>query len=79
MRTSDDETKWLPFTMSTEPCCTSAKLIVLDEIETISGTGRALPHKGVESVVAACKEHESKQDGEGQAESARRHGDTPFR
>jgi len=46
MTTSDDETNWLLFTMSTEPCCTSAKLIVLGESEPISGAGLALPQKG---------------------------------
>jgi len=44
--TSEDETKWLPFTVSTEPCCTCAKLIVLGDSEPIRGKGLALPHKG---------------------------------
>src|ERR1039457_4761004 len=46
MTTSDDETKWLPFTVSVSPCCTSARVIVLGESEPISGVGLALLHKG---------------------------------
>src|ERR1700757_238136 len=39
-------TKWLPFTISVTPCCTSAKVIVLGESEPISGAGLALPQRG---------------------------------
>src|SRR4029077_10011620 len=46
MSTSEDETKWLPFTVSITPCCTWAKLTMLGESELISGAGRALPHSG---------------------------------
>jgi hypothetical protein len=46
MITSDAETKLLPFTVSTTPCWTWAKVIVLGESEPMSGAGLALPHTG---------------------------------
>src|ERR1700752_4612838 len=46
MTTCDAATKWLPFTISVSPRCTSAKVIVLGEREAISGAGLAPPHKG---------------------------------
>src|SRR5215469_1760542 len=51
MTTSDDETKWLPNTMSKAPCCTSAKLIVLGDSEPISGAGLALPQSGFRALL----------------------------
>src|SRR5579864_4912917 len=43
---SDDGTNWLPFTVSTKPCCTWEKLTVLGEIDPMSGAGRELPQNG---------------------------------
>jgi len=44
--TSEDETKLLPFTVNSAPCCTSEKLTVLGASEPTMGAGRALPHRG---------------------------------
>jgi hypothetical protein len=43
---TEDETKWLPFTVRTKPCCTSASVIELAESDEMLGAGRALPHAG---------------------------------
>jgi len=51
--TSEDETKWLPFTVSIEPCCTCAKVMVLGDSEPISGAGLALPHSGLRVLLHA--------------------------
>src|SRR5215472_2173164 len=46
MTTTEDETNWLPFTVRRKSCCTSAKVIVVAESDTITGAGLALPHRG---------------------------------
>ena len=43
---TEAETKWLPLTVRTKPCCTCANVIVLAERDPMLGEGRALPHKG---------------------------------
>lgn len=50
MTTTEDETNWLPFTVRRKPCCTSANVIVVAERDPITGTGRALPHKGLSAL-----------------------------
>jgi hypothetical protein len=47
MSTSDAETNWLPFTVSSVPACTWEKLTVLGESDPIRGAGLALPHNGL--------------------------------
>jgi len=46
MTTTEDATKWLPFTVSKNPCCTWANVTVSAEREAMDGEGRALPHRG---------------------------------
>jgi hypothetical protein len=46
IKTTDEETNWLPFTINVEPCCTSENGIVLGEREPISGAGLELPQSG---------------------------------
>jgi hypothetical protein len=45
--TTEDETKWLPFTVSRKPCCTSVNVTVLGERDQMVGDGRALPQNGL--------------------------------
>jgi len=45
--TTEDETKWLPFTVSRKPCCTSVNVTVLGERDPMVGNGRALPQNGL--------------------------------
>jgi hypothetical protein len=47
MRTTDDETNWLPFTVSSAPFSMSVKGMLLGERKPISGAGRALPQNGL--------------------------------
>src|ERR1019366_4979971 len=63
MTTTEDETNWLPFTMSTAPCCTWAKSIVLGESEPISGLGLELPQIGFEVPQPARKNRASRAAG----------------
>jgi hypothetical protein len=46
MTTTEDETKWLPFTVRRKPAFTSANVIVVAESDPITGAGLALPHRG---------------------------------
>jgi hypothetical protein len=48
--TTEDETKWLPFTVSKKPFCTCASVTVLGESDPITGAGRELPHKGLRAL-----------------------------
>src|ERR1022692_1308922 len=79
IRTSDAETKWLPFTVSIEPCCTSAKVIVLGEREPISGAGLALPHNGLrvllQPTIETARANRQAQD---RPQVRKRMGDTPL-
>src|ERR1035438_7733038 len=50
MTTKEDETNCLPFTVRRTPGSTSANVIVLGERDTITGAGRALPHKGLSAL-----------------------------
>ncbi len=50
MITTEDDTNSLPVTVSTKPCCTWAKVIVLADSEPITGAGRALLHKGFKAL-----------------------------
>src|SRR5581483_3887344 len=52
---SDAGTKLLPVTVSVTPCCTSAKLTELGEIEPIMGAGRTLPQKGLRALLQPAK------------------------
>jgi hypothetical protein len=63
MTTTEDETNWLPFTMSIAPCCTWAKSIVLGESEPISGLGLELPQIGFEVPQPARKNRASRAAG----------------
>src|ERR1700722_3412115 len=47
MITTEDETKFLPLTVSTNPCCTWANVIVLADSDPMTGAGRELPHNGL--------------------------------
>jgi len=44
--TTEEETKWLPVAVSTKLDGNCAKTIVAGEIESRTGTGRALPQRG---------------------------------
>lgn len=44
--TTEDDTMWLPFTVSKNPCCTCANVMVVTEREEIDGAGRVLPQRG---------------------------------
>jgi hypothetical protein len=44
--TTEDDTMWLPFTLSKNPCCTCANVMVVGEREEMDGAGRALPQRG---------------------------------
>src|SRR5579872_2071900 len=48
--TTEDETIWLPFTVSTNPCCTCANVTVVTEREERDGAGRALPQSGLRAL-----------------------------
>jgi hypothetical protein len=48
---SEAGTKLLPVTVSTTPCCTSAKLTALGEMEPIMGAGRTFPQKGFKALL----------------------------
>jgi len=48
--TTEDETKWLPFTVSKKPFCTCASVTVLGDSDPITGAGRELPHKGLRAL-----------------------------
>jgi hypothetical protein len=48
--TTEDETKWLPVTVSKKPFCTCANVTVLGESDPITGAGRELPHKGLRAL-----------------------------
>jgi hypothetical protein len=49
----------MPFTVSTLPCCTSEKLIVLGESEPISGLGLEAPQSGFDVPQPARKNRAS--------------------
>ena len=44
--TTEKETKWLPVAVMTKLGCNCAKTSVAGEIESRTGTGRALPQRG---------------------------------
>ena len=48
--TTEDATKWLPFTVSKNPFCICANVTVFGESDPITGAGRALPHKGLRAL-----------------------------
>jgi len=48
--TTEDETNWLPFTVSRKPFYTCANVIVFGESDPMTGTGRELPHKGLSAL-----------------------------
>jgi hypothetical protein len=54
MTTTEDETKWLPFTVSRNPCCTWAKVMVAGERLEMAGAGRELEQRGF-SALQPCK------------------------
>src|SRR5581483_1178035 len=48
---SDAGTKLLPLTVNNTPCCTSAKVTVLGEMEPIAGAGRTFPQNGFRALL----------------------------
>ena len=44
--TTEDDTILLPFTVSKNPCCTCANVMVVGEREEMDGAGRELPQRG---------------------------------
>jgi hypothetical protein len=54
MTTTEDETKWLPFTVRRNPCWTWANVMVVGERLEMLGAGRALEQRGF-SELQPCK------------------------
>lgn len=62
--TTEDDTILLPFTVSKNPCCTCANVMVAGEREEMDGAGRALPQRGFRALQALQDKHGEQQRAE---------------